>query len=116
MTLISHEKNIKLCDFGCAVLLDDQPYITENKVVGSLRWLAHEIFCTNTSFKYTFSTDTYAFLLVIYELITTFIPFDGSLFIDKAISNDLQIAFFCDNTNIRQMHFLNQFGQRKKKR
>jgi serine/threonine protein kinase len=63
----------KVCDFGIARFMgDSNPTVTKN--VGTPHWMAPEMFVGD---NYTLKVDVYAFAIVLWEMLTEKIPFNG---------------------------------------
>ncbi len=71
--LISYNGEIKVADFGVAIL-DLNKYVIKNKIIGTAKYLAPEIV---QGMMPSFQTDIYAIGIIMYELLTGAAPFVG---------------------------------------
>ncbi len=75
--LLTADGHAKLCDFGLATLHTLTTTATsshEGRQAGTLPWMAPELF---SGCKCNESTDIYSFGIIMYELMTCEVPFDG---------------------------------------
>lgn len=74
--LISKTNKIKIADFGLArIVLEDEEYVSRVKGGGgSVRWMPPEAL---VSAKFTIKTDVWSFGIVLVELITRDVPYQG---------------------------------------
>ncbi|XP_008792213.2 serine/threonine-protein kinase STY13-like [Phoenix dactylifera] len=80
LLLTAHQKNVKLVDFGLA----REETVTEMMTAetGTYRWMAPELYSTVTLRRgekkhYTNKVDVYSFGIVLWELLTNRMPFEG---------------------------------------
>ena len=73
-----------LCDFGISRSMDNDEPLTRK--IGNLHWMAPEVLSGE---KYSYSADVYSFGMILYELLTNSIPWDGidSIDIENFILN-----------------------------
>ncbi|VEU77143.1 serine/threonine-protein kinase [Mycoplasmopsis columbina] len=74
--MITRDRNIKIIDFGLALDDNSERYTQEQKIVGSVYYMAPEI-CVDRSIP-TFKSDIYALGILLYEMLTAEYPFKGS--------------------------------------
>lgn len=70
--LLDEQKRAKVCDFGLARLKTYEP---TTGLIGTPQWMAPEVFMSSPS--YDFKVDVYSFGMVLWELLTNEVPFDG---------------------------------------
>ncbi len=75
LMLLTEEGNIKLMDFGIAHLLGSQRLTRTDRVVGTLEYMAPELLSGE---KPSVQSDLYAVGILLYELLTGRMPFDGT--------------------------------------
>ena len=69
--LLLSDGNIKLCDFGIATHSFDK---SQKEVLGSVNYLAPEVL---QSHKYSEQSDIYSLGIILFELLTGYLPFEG---------------------------------------
>ena len=82
--LIDKEGNVKITDFGIAVALSDTSLAQTNTVLGSVHYLSPEQARGGMA---TIQTDIYALGIVLYELLTGKVPFDGESAVSIALKH-----------------------------
>ena len=82
--LIDREGNIKITDFGIAVALSDTSLTQTNTLLGSVHYLSPEQARGGMA---TIQTDIYALGIVLYELLTGRVPFDGESAVSIALKH-----------------------------
>jgi serine/threonine protein kinase len=70
--LLDEEKRAKICDFGLARVVSLEPM---SGLVGTAQWMAPEIFLSQP--RYGGPVDVYSFGIMLWELLTSGLPFDG---------------------------------------
>ena len=63
----------KICDFGLAKVVDDNETMTGN--IGTPHWMAPELL--QPSQGYDFKVDVYAYGIVLWEILTSSVPYEG---------------------------------------
>lgn len=93
--LVSTDGVVKLSDFGLVCKES-----SENKApeVGTFRWMAPEVVLFR---PYGFPADVYSYGTVLWELLTSNIPFDGEQLFDGNAAQQRQGARKCAQENIR---------------
>mmetsp|Transcript_31720 Transcript_31720/g.69294 ORF Transcript_31720/g.69294 Transcript_31720/m.69294 type:complete len:290 (+) Transcript_31720:18-887(+) len=71
--LVKKNGHVKLCDFGTARLKGDTEWLQMTKRVGTTNWMAPEV----QSSSYTEKADVYSFAMVVFEISSQEVPFDG---------------------------------------
>ena len=82
--LIDREGNVKITDFGIAVALSDTSLTQTNTLLGSVHYLSPEQARGGMA---TVQTDIYALGIVLYELLTGRVPFDGESAVSIALKH-----------------------------
>ena len=82
--LIDREGNVKITDFGIAVALSDTSLTQTNTLLGSVHYLSPE---QARGGMVTIQTDIYALGIVLYELLTGRVPFDGESAVSIALKH-----------------------------
>ena len=82
--LIDREGNVKITDFGIAVALSDTSLTPTNTLLGSVHYLSPEQARGGMA---TIQTDIYALGIVLYELLTGRVPFDGESAVSIALKH-----------------------------
>ena len=82
--LIDKEGNVKITDFGIAVALSDTSLTQTNTLLGSVHYLSPEQAKGGMA---TIQTDIYALGIVLYELLTGKVPFDGESAVSIALKH-----------------------------
>ena len=82
--LIDKEGNVKITDFGIAVALSDTSLTQTNTLLGSVHYLSPEQARGGMA---TIQTDIYALGIVLYELLTGTVPFDGESAVSIALKH-----------------------------
>ena len=82
--LIDREGNVKITDFGIAVALSDTSLTQTNTLLGSVHYLSPEQARGGMA---TIQTDIYALGIVLYELLTGRVPFDGESAVSIALKH-----------------------------
>ncbi|WP_314113109.1 Stk1 family PASTA domain-containing Ser/Thr kinase [uncultured Granulicatella sp.] len=82
--LIDREGNVKITDFGIAVALSDTSLTQTNTLLGSVHYLSPEQARGGMA---TIQTDVYALGIVLYELLTGRVPFDGESAVSIALKH-----------------------------
>ena len=82
--LIAREGNVKITDFGIAVALSDTSLTQTNTLLGSVHYLSPEQARGGMA---TIQTDIYALGIVLYELLTGRVPFDGESAVSIALKH-----------------------------
>jgi len=80
--LITEDNIVKLTDFGIAKIADAETLTNSNKIIGSVHYFSPE---QAKGKLVDFRTDIYALGVVMYELITGQVPFNGETSISVAI-------------------------------
>ena len=70
--LLDENKRAKLCDFGLARIISYEPM---SGLVGTAQWMAPEVLLSKPS--YDASIDVYSFGIVLWELLTSKVPYEG---------------------------------------
>lgn len=87
--LITEDKQVKITDFGIAIALSDTSITQTNTLLGSVHYLSPE---QARGANATMKSDIYALGVVLYELITGSVPFDGESAVSIALKH-FQEAF-----------------------
>ncbi|WP_029608692.1 serine/threonine-protein kinase [Mycoplasma simbae] len=74
--MITKDRNVKIIDFGLALGEDSQRYTQDQKVIGSVYYMAPEL-CVASN-KPTIKSDIYALGILLYEMLTGTYPFKGA--------------------------------------
>lgn len=75
--IITNSKQVKLLDFGIMLEEKDSVHLTsDNKVVGSIQYMAPELLTTKNSFSK--HSDIYSLGILLFEIITGQLPFQSS--------------------------------------
>ena len=82
--LIDREGNVKITDFGIAVALSDTSLTQTNTLLGSVHYLSPEQARGGMA---TIQTDIYALGIVLYELLTGRVQFDGESAVSIALKH-----------------------------
>lgn len=82
--LITQDNEVKITDFGIAVALSDTSITQTNTLLGSVHYLSPEQARGNNA---TPKSDIYALGVVLYELITGEVPFDGESAVSIALKH-----------------------------
>lgn len=82
--LITKTKEVKITDFGIAVALSDTSITQTNTLLGSVHYLSPEQARGGNA---TVKSDIYALGVVLYELITGSVPFDGESAVSVALKH-----------------------------
>ena len=82
--LIDREGNVKITDFGIAVALSDTSLTQTNTLLGSVHYLSPEQARGGMA---TIQTDIYALGIVLYEILTGRVPFDGESAVSIALKH-----------------------------
>ena len=82
--LIDREGDVKITDFGIAVALSDTSLTQTNTLLGSVHYLSPEQARGGMA---TIQTDIYALGIVLYELLTGRVPFDGESAVSIALKH-----------------------------
>lgn len=82
--LITKDNEVKITDFGIAVALTDTSITQTNTLLGSVHYLSPEQARGNAA---TIKSDIYALGVVLYELITGTVPFDGESAVSIALKH-----------------------------
>lgn len=82
--LITRTKEVKITDFGIAVALSDTSITQTNTLLGSVHYLSPEQARGGNA---TVKSDIYALGVVLYELITGSVPFDGESAVSVALKH-----------------------------
>ena len=82
--LIDKEGNVKITDFGIAVALSDTSLTQTNTLLGSVHYSSPEQARGGMA---TIQTDIYALGIVLYELLTGKVPFDGESAVSIALKH-----------------------------
>lgn len=72
--LINKNKNIKITDFGIAVMTDLLPLTRTNSIVGSIHYISPE---QTLGKSVTMRSDIYSLGIILYELLVGNVPFNG---------------------------------------
>ena len=82
--LITKDNEVKITDFGIAIALSDTSITQTNTLLGSVHYLSPEQARGNAA---TTKSDIYALGVVLYELITGLVPFDGESAVSIALKH-----------------------------
>ena len=82
--LITENKQVKITDFGIAIALTDTSITQTNTLLGSVHYLSPE---QARGANATMKSDIYALGVVLYELITGSVPFDGESAVSIALKH-----------------------------
>lgn len=82
--LIDHNGNVKITDFGIAVALSQNSITQTNSILGSVQYISPEQARGNTVTK---QSDIYSLGIVLYELLTGGVPFDGESAVSIALKH-----------------------------
>lgn len=87
--LLDSNNNIRICDFGFSRHASDSSLMTQN--IGTPHWMAPELLSTSTN--YTSKIDVYAYGIVLWELATDNVPYQGMdsrQIISQVLNNDIR--------------------------
>lgn len=82
--LITEQNEVKITDFGIAIALSDTSITQTNTLLGSVHYLSPEQARGSNA---TTKSDIYALGVVLYELITGSVPFDGESAVSVALKH-----------------------------
>lgn len=82
--LVDHDGNIKITDFGIAVALSQNSITQTNSLLGSVQYISPEQARGNIVTK---QSDIYSLGIVLYELLTGSVPFDGESAVSIALKH-----------------------------
>lgn len=82
--MIDHHDQIKIADFGIAVALHDNSLTQTNTLLGSVHYLSPEQAKGSMATK---KSDIYALGIILYELLTSKVPFEGESAVSIAIKH-----------------------------
>lgn len=82
--LIDHEGHVKLTDFGIAVALSQNSITQTNSLLGSVQYISPEQARGNIVTK---QSDIYSLGIVLYELLSGTVPFDGESAVSIALKH-----------------------------
>lgn len=82
--LITEDKQVKITDFGIAIAITDTSITQTNTLLGSVHYLSPEQARGGSA---TMKSDIYALGVVLYELITGSVPFDGESAVSIALKH-----------------------------
>ena len=82
--LITENNEVKITDFGIAVVLSDTSLTQTNTLLGSVHYLSPEQARGGSA---TVKSDIYALGVVLYELITGEVPYDGESAVSVALKH-----------------------------
>ncbi|XP_031474017.1 serine/threonine/tyrosine-protein kinase HT1-like isoform X2 [Nymphaea colorata] len=103
--LLNDELTVKVVDFGISCL-DTQCHATKG-FMGTYRWMAPEMIRGKT---YTKKVDVYSFGIVLWELLTALVPFQGMTPVQAAFAVSEKLDCCCRmNDHIYQMPALRRF-------
>lgn len=82
--LIDHEENVKITDFGIAIAISSNSITQTNSLLGSVQYISPEQARGNIVTK---QSDIYSLGIVLYELLTGHVPFDGESAVSIALKH-----------------------------
>lgn len=82
--LIDNEDNVKITDFGIAVAISQNSITQSNSLLGSVQYISPEQARGNIVTK---QSDIYSLGIVLYELLTGSVPFDGESAVSIALKH-----------------------------
>lgn len=82
--LIDADGNVKITDFGIAIVLSETSLTQTNTVLGSVHYLSPEQARGGMA---TIQTDIYALGIVLFELLVGYVPFDGETAVSIALKH-----------------------------
>lgn len=82
--LVDHDGNIKITDFGIAVALSQNSITQTNSLLGSVQYISPEQARGNIVTK---QSDIYSLGIVLYELLTGSVPFEGESAVSIALKH-----------------------------
>lgn len=82
--LIDHEENVKITDFGIAIAISQNSITQTNSLLGSVQYISPEQARGNIVTK---QSDIYSLGIVLYELLTGSVPFDGESAVSIALKH-----------------------------
>ena len=88
--LLNDEMRVKVADFGTSCLETDQCWETKANM-GTYRWMAPEMIKEK---PYTKKVDVYSFGIVLWELTTALLPFQGMTPVQAAFAVGEKVSFF----------------------
>ncbi|ERL65580.1 Stk1 family PASTA domain-containing Ser/Thr kinase [Schleiferilactobacillus shenzhenensis] len=82
--LVDEEGNVKITDFGIAVILSDNSITQTNSLLGSVHYLSPEQARGHMATK---QSDIYSLGIILYEMLTGSVPFEGESAVSIAIKH-----------------------------
>lgn len=93
--IMTNTKNVKLLDFGIMLNQQDSFHLTtENKVIGSIQYMAPELLSTKYSFS--IASDIYALGIIMFEILIGELPFTSKnidIIAEKHASGSIPIIY-----------------------